>query len=74
MNRFMKLLVEPKNPCKGKCDHRSPTCHGQCMDYKIFRDLLDQYNSDIRKEKAPFDNDPDHEKKHGLDWIGKYEQ
>jgi hypothetical protein len=38
-------------PCKGDCPRRSPTCHGECDDYKAYRDELDEVNKKVRATK-----------------------
>lgn len=38
-----------KPPCKPECKDRSPTCHGNCERYKLYRIEIDKRNAERRK-------------------------
>ena len=41
-------------PCRYDCTKRSPTCHGECIDYKTWREELDKINKKVRDAKISY--------------------
>ena len=35
-------MIPCKNPCTGECPNRSATCHSECLDYVLYRSIMDR--------------------------------
>lgn len=63
------FTVYVKVPCKD-CDQRTPTCHGNCENYKEYRAIVSDKGDFIRKHK--YDSwVHDDRKRFRKEWIKK---